>query len=75
MDTVVVGVALLVLAGVMGWVGRWGWIHAQTLSAWIAGGRPDRRRQQVVRRGAAACMLIAGLFLAGAVTGLVGAVR
>ncbi len=75
MDTVIVGGVLLVLGGLIGWVGRWGWIHAPALSAWIAGGRPDRRRQRMVRRGAAACMVTAGLFVVGAITGLAGVVR
>lgn len=75
METVTVGTVLLVLGGIIGWVGRWGWIHAPALSAWIAGGRPDRRRQRVVRRGAVTCMIIGGLFLVGAITGLAGAVR
>jgi hypothetical protein len=75
MATVAVGLALLVLAAALGWVGRLGWVHAADLSATIGGGRPDGRRRQAVRRGAGACMAVAALLAVGAVTGLVGAVR
>lgn len=72
-STVVVGVVLLAAAAVMGFVGRLGWTHASALATKQGGTHPDRYRQRVVRRGAAACMVIAALFVVGAITGLAGA--